>query len=165
MLSGLACLPNSGYSQDQKQGFRTCSPEIEAKIATAVSELKYQDALNAAEQLEQEAITKYGKESRCYGGALSERATVIQLLNRGIEASPIFEAAVKLLRRYSGPQDPKLALSLNNYGVNLYWLHRFQEFARAHEEALDLRRNLQPSDLAAVAESLHNLADAYRHLN
>jgi tetratricopeptide (TPR) repeat protein len=68
-----------------------------------------------------------------------------------------------LLRLTSGPQDPKLSLALNNYGVNLFWPRRCKDAARVHEEALDLRRKLDPPDPAAVADSLHNLADAYRY--
>ena len=160
-----AFMTNYGFAQEQKAAFGPCSPEIESKIASAVSASNYKEALDATDQLEQQAEIHSGKESRCYGAALSEHAAILQLLNRGIELQPIFERAVGLLREYSSPQDPKFALALNNYGVSLYWMRRYQESARVHEEALDVRRRLQPPDPAAVAESLHNLADTYRYLD
>lgn len=142
-----------------------CSPEIQARIASAINSQNYEDALATANELEQSTITGFGRDSRCYAGALGERAVILQLLNRGVEAEPIFKDALALARQHSDPDDPKLALILNNYGVNLFWMRRYQEAAKLHEEALELRKRHKPLDQSAVAESLHNLADAYRYLD
>ena len=165
LLCWLAVTAATSSAQEQRSPFGPCAPEIEGKIAAAILALDYSKALASTNQLEQDASTRFGNASRCYGAALSEQAAALQLLNRGIEAEPIFERAIALLRQHSGPNDPKLALALSNYGVNLFWTRRYQDAARAHEEALELRRTLQPADPAAVADSLHNLADVYRYLN
>ena len=131
-----------------------------------VSASDYNGALDATDQLEREATNRFGQESRCYAAALSEHAVALQLRkpwHRGPavrlnERSRFFASILSY-------QDPKFALALNNAGVNLFWLRSYAEAARLHEEALELRRRLQPPDPAAVAESLHNLADAYRYLN
>ncbi len=142
-----------------------CSPDIEARIASEINSQNYKDALETANELEQSAIARFGRNSRCYAGALGERAVILQLLNRGVEAEPIFQNALALARQHSEPDDPKLTLILNNYGVNLFWMRRYQEAAKLHEEALELRKKYKPLDQSAVAESLHNLADAYRYLD
>lgn len=142
-----------------------CSPQIEQKIARAVSAQSYNDALAEVDSLESDAIGRFGKASRCYGVALAERAAIFQLLDRNVEATPILEKAIELLRSTTDPSDSRLLLALNNYGVNLFVLRRYKEAARVHEEVLDLRRKLEPPDSAATAESLHNLADAYRYIS
>src|SRR5262249_5721108 len=142
-----------------------CDVELEGRISAAVSAQNYNEALAVADELEKNASIKMGAESRCFAASLSERATLLQLVDRGFEAPPIFERAIELLRQTSDPQDPKLSLALNNYGVNLYFLRRYAEAARRHEEALELRKSAKPLDQAAIGESLHNLADAYRGLH
>ena len=109
-------------------------------------------------------MARFGEESRCYADALAQRAVVLQLLDRGAEAGPLFEQALALFRKHAPSDDPKLTLTLNNLGVHYFQMRQYDKAARAHEEALELRRNRKPPDETAVAESLHNLADAYRYL-
>jgi CHAT domain-containing protein/Tfp pilus assembly protein PilF len=164
MLAVVVCWPDDSYSEAQTGSNGPCSTPIEARIASAISASHYDRLLDATNDLLRESADHFGKESRCYASALSEHAVALQLLNRGVEARPIFEEAIALFHEHSDDQDPKYTLALNNYGVNLFWLRRYPESAQIHEEALELRRKLQPPDPSAVADSLHNLADAYRYL-
>ncbi len=141
-----------------------CSPEIESRIASAIAARKYNEAFAAAEEFRQVARARFGEESSCFADALAQGAAVLQLLDRGAEAGPLFEQALALFRKHAPPDDPKLTLTLNNLGVHYYQMRQYDKAARAHEEALELRRKRRPLDEAAVAESLHNLADAYRYL-
>ena len=53
-----------------------CSPQIEQMIAKAVSELNYNEALAHVDLLQQNATERFGKNTRCYAAALSERAAI-----------------------------------------------------------------------------------------
>ena len=68
----------------------------------------YKDALAPANELEQSAIVRFGQNSRCYAGALAERATILQLLNRDVEAEPIFKNALTLARQSLNLMTPDL---------------------------------------------------------
>lgn len=165
LLVGLTIVPDMGSAQGPTDRVSSCAPEIEARIAKAISSTNYRDTLAAADEFEKDSLVRFGETSRCYAVALSERGVALHLINRGIEAPPVFEKSIALLRQTSGIQDPRLALSLSNYGVVLFWMRRYSDAARAHEEALELRRKLRPPEPSATADSLHNLADAYRYLN
>jgi CHAT domain-containing protein len=141
-----------------------CVADIESRIASATAARKYDEAIAAAEEFRQVTRARFGEESRCFADALAQGAAVLQVFDRGIEAAPLFERALGLFRKYASPDDPKLTLTLNNLGVHYYQMRQYDRAARVHEEALELRRKRKPLDETAVAESLHNLADAYRYL-
>src|SRR5882757_4353515 len=136
-----------------------CETGLESQIASATNARRYQQALAAARELKQAARARFGENSRCYADALAREAVALQLLERPAEAGPLFEQSLALFRKIGPDDDPKLTLTLNNFGVHRFQLRQYQDAARLHEEALELRRNRRPLDEHAVAESLHNLAD------
>lgn len=154
-----------GHAQAQSATTRSCAPAIEGRVSNAIAARNYDEALAAIDLLGRDAIERFGEHSRCYGIALSERAALLQFLDHNVESQPLFDKAISVLRQTSDPLDPKFSLALSNYGVTLAALRRYKEAARLHEEALDYRRKLVPPDPNAVADSLHNLADAYRYLS
>jgi CHAT domain-containing protein len=166
LLISFLVVGGSAFAESAKQGRAPsrCIPEIETRLSSAVSARKYSDALGLSESFATAAKLRFGENSYCHGVSLASRAEILQLAARGTEAGPLFERALSLLRSHGEPTDPKLTLTLNNFGHYLYWLRRYAEAARVHEEALDLRRQHKPRDEGAVADSLHNLADAYRYL-
>jgi CHAT domain-containing protein len=141
-----------------------CEPELERQITSEISARKYNEALIASRELKQTARARFGEDSRCYADALAREAVALQLLERPAEAGPLFEHALALFRKIGPSDDPKLTLTLNNFGVHRFQLRQYPDAAKLHEEALELRRKRRPLDGSAVAESLHNLADAYRYL-
>ncbi len=141
-----------------------CAAEIEPRIESAIAARKYNEALAATEEFGQVAKARFGLDSRCYADALAQRAVVLQLMDRMAEAGPSYEQALALFRKRGPPDDPKLTLTLNDLGVHHFHMRQYEKAARGHEEALELRRKRKPLDEIAVAESLHNLADAYRYL-
>ena len=141
-----------------------CFPDIQARITSTVKSQNYKAALAIASELEQSAISRYGKVNRCYAESLSERAAILELMGRISDADPIFKEALALAHQRAEPDDPLLTRILNNYGVHLFRMRRYQEAAQLHEEALEQRKKRKPVDQRAIAESEHNLADAYRYL-
>jgi CHAT domain-containing protein/Tfp pilus assembly protein PilF len=141
-----------------------CFSDVQARITSAVKSRNHQGALETATEFEQSAIARSGRDSRCYAEALSERAVVLEVMGRISEADPIFKDALALARQRVDPDDPLLTRILNNYGVHLFRMRRYQEAAQLHEEALEQRKRHKPADQSAIAESEHNLADAYRYL-
>jgi tetratricopeptide (TPR) repeat protein len=95
---------------------------------------------------------------------LQHHATFLQLLSRVLDAAPLFEESLAIYRKELPADHPELTLAINNLGSNLFWQRRYAEAAKLHEEALQSRQRALPLDERTVADSLHNLADAYRYL-
>jgi tetratricopeptide (TPR) repeat protein len=87
-----------------------------------------------------------------------------------VEAHAAHQEALSL-RRVLAASNPAyrgdLALSLNNLGVSLRDLGRYEEVLAAHQEALSLRRALaadNPAYIGDLALSLNNLSNSLRDL-
>ena len=141
-----------------------CEEEVEKTLGEHLRARDYASALPVVERLEQVSKSRFGEASGCYARAMAHKATVLQLLNRLIEAEPLFESSLQIYRRHLPGDHPEVTLALNNLGSHRFWMRRYAEAARLHEEALELRQKKQPIDEKAIAESLHNLADSYRYL-
>jgi len=142
----------------------TCFLDLQTRITSAVKSGNQRAALETATEFEEGAIARFGKDSRCYAEALSERAVVLEVMGRISEADPIFKEALALARQRIDPDDPLLTRILNNYGLHFFRMRHYQEAAQFHEEALEQRKRRKPIDRSAIAQSEHNLADAYRYL-
>ncbi len=141
-----------------------CFVQEQAEITRKVSSQTYQGLETLTADLLSRSLKKFGKGSECHAEILQSRGLVLQLLARPAEAEPLLEESEKLLRKLTREGDPRRHLALNNLGSNRFWMRRYKEAARLHEEALTLREKTRPGELSDIAESLHNLADAYRYL-
>jgi tetratricopeptide (TPR) repeat protein len=145
-----------------KQTF--CIAHLEKRIIQLAKLREYAGALAVANEFQEAARGRFGSESTCFARALNHRASFLQLMSRPLEAAPLFEQALAIYQRQLPADHADLTLALNNWGSNLFWQRRYTEAARLHEEALERRQRALPIDERAIADSLHNLADAYRYL-
>jgi CHAT domain-containing protein len=139
-----------------------CKADTARLIVDQIGRNQLQEADERAAQLLTSAQSEFGAESACSAQAHLLRGTAQQLLGRFEDAGRSFDDAVRLFRLSVPTDHPARTLALNNLGVQRFFMRRYDEALRAHEEALDSRRRATPADELAVAESLHNLADVYR---
>jgi CHAT domain-containing protein/tetratricopeptide (TPR) repeat protein len=142
-----------------------CKPETAQLIVEFFDNKNFDRALTTADTFLGVARNEFGANSGCTAQALFLRATALQLLGRIEDAGQPFDDAVAMFRKHVKPAHPALSLALNNQGAHRFWMRHYGDAARVHEEALELRRSALPLDELAVADSLHNLADAYRYLS
>jgi CHAT domain-containing protein/Tfp pilus assembly protein PilF len=141
-----------------------CIAHLEKRIIQLAKLREYTRALAVANEFQEATRSRFGSESTCFARALSHRASFLQLMSRPQEAAPLFEQTLAIYQRLLPADHADLTLALNNWGSNLFWQRRYAEAARLHEEALERRQRALPIDERAIADSLHNLADAYRYL-
>ena len=79
------------------------------------------------------------------------------------EAEKQFGAALKEAEKF-GPQDPRLATSLNNLAELYRAQGRYAEAEPLHKRALAIREKALGPEHPDVAQSLNNLAELYRLL-
>lgn len=76
------------------------------------------------------------------------------------EAERQLSAALEQAQAF-GPQDPRLASTLNNLGVLYYAQGKYREAEPIHKRALAIREKVLGRENADVAQSLNNLASVY----
>lgn len=89
-----------------------------------------------------------------------ERANKLRTQGRTIEAVKLYTAAVKEAERF-GPNDRRLATSLNNLGVLSMFQGRPAQAEPLLKRALKIRKKALGPGHPAVAQSLNNLAAFY----
>lgn len=94
--------------------------------------------------------------------SLNNLATLTQRAG-DIDSALALHAEVLFLRRALGPDEPSIAVTLNNIGFILFNEDRVAEAERHFQEALKLRRRVLPPEHPDVALSMSNLASLYRH--
>lgn len=93
--------------------------------------------------------------------ATYERGVKLYQQQRFAEAIPQFEKVVRLAEQIRGPEDPRLAVDLNNLGEAYRRAGRLPEAERTLERAIRLDHKLG-GETPALATSLNNLALVYR---
>jgi CHAT domain-containing protein/tetratricopeptide (TPR) repeat protein len=73
------------------------------------------------------------------------------------QARACYEEAIGILRASLGPDDPLIALGLNNLGLVQYALREYAAAKQSHEEALAIYRKALPKDHPDIAMSLDSL--------
>src|SRR5262245_34586061 len=151
-------LPTASFAR------QTCNEELEKRLAELARAGSYVQALETLAILERDVVARFSEDSECYAWVLAERGVFLRLADRIADSGPPIARALEIYRRHLPADAPEVTLTRNNLGVSRFWMRFYEEAARLHEEALALRRAHQPLDEAAVADSLHNLADTYRYL-
>jgi serine/threonine protein kinase len=75
-----------------------------------------------------------------------------------------FEHVLKLQREHLGPEHPEVASTLNNLGVTLTRLGRYDQAIGRYEESLRLHTAIEGPEHPNVAQSAHNLGAVLRTL-
>ncbi|HEX9793116.1 MAG TPA: tetratricopeptide repeat protein, partial [Planctomycetota bacterium] len=78
--------------------------------------------------------------------------------NRYEEAQRLYQRALAIREKTSGPGHPATAHTLNNLGILLMDLGRFEEARPLYERALEIRENTLGPNHLDTAQSLNNLA-------
>ncbi len=165
LLIALACrTPVAAQTRDTWQNAVVCRPEIARQIFDLTGKRDLIPALALADALLADATKQSGPQSGCAAQGLFLRGTVLQVMGRVDEARQPLDDAVAMFRQHVPPDHPALTLALNNHGAQRFWMRHYAAAAQSHEEALERRRRAEPLDELSVAESLQNLADAYRFM-
>lgn len=155
----LTCL-----SQALAQGPVSCLDALEQRVKSMMVERAFEQALHLAGEMASESARRFPANHVCRARALQFQGTLLQLVGNHPASGAALEQALAIYRKALSDDDPELTLTLNNLGMQRFWMRQYEDAARLHEEAYQARSRRVPRDELAIADSLHNLADAYRYL-
>jgi tetratricopeptide (TPR) repeat protein len=106
-------------------------------------------------------IGEYGFEFAEAARLLNQAGYYCSKRARYAEAASLYASALSIRERALGPDDPSVALSLNNLASLYYHLGKYTEAEPLFERAIDIYESVLGPDNTDVALSINNLANIY----
>lgn len=100
------------------------------------------------------------QESRWY--QLSEQVLHLRQQGKAAEATPLAQQAVSVAQATYGPDNPHVALSLNELGLLLKDQEKFGDAETAYRRAFSISEKAYGDSSSQVATVINNIADLYR---
>jgi tetratricopeptide (TPR) repeat protein len=124
---------------------------------------RHQQALPMAQRAATLAEQRTGKESRDHAEAMNAVGRSLTGLRKYVEAEDAFKPALAAAEKAFGPEDPLVALLLNNLGNLLSDQDRHEEAEPLLQRSLSLLDVEEPNE-QALAAALNNLAVAKKEI-
>src|SRR5262245_55208438 len=109
------------------------SPELD-RLSQRIVELAeagaYDEAVKAAEQCLQANGEHFGQESVEYATALLRKANLLLHVRHIADAGTLLDRALAIYRQRLDYNDLRIAVALNNLGLQRHWVGHFEEAAR-----------------------------------
>lgn len=126
---------------------------------------KYEEALELSKVLRKHTFYSYGGDSPVFASAVNNQALIYKSLGQFVLANNLFELALDTYSKCVGKKHASYVTALSNLATVQVSLLRLDEALLNYEEALSIRKEIQPEDHVDAIVLKYQIGSVYRQKN